>query len=219
MAPEQPNQLDSRTDLYSLGASLYLMLTERLLEKEWLPAGYVQKHLTTEPTPPSTHVAMIPTDLETACLRLLQKSPDDRFASANHLLQYISLSTRIIRNRRLFGRAQEMHQLQENVATLARGQGGIVLLEGRHGMAVLVYYRAHKNCSKTSAYPLTFAIVIHRNSLCMTPSKACSTSSQTQIEQAFWYVKIAIVMIVGKSIPCCETIWKINNSDVYLSTI
>ena len=44
-------------------------------------AGYVQKHLTTEPTPPSTHVAMIPKDLETACLRLLQKSPDDRFAS------------------------------------------------------------------------------------------------------------------------------------------
>ena len=77
---------------------------------------------------------MIPSDLETACLRLLQKSPDDRFASANHLLQYISLSTRIIRNRKLFGRAQEMHQLQECVATLSRGQGGVVLLEGPHGM-------------------------------------------------------------------------------------
>ena len=27
-----------------------------------------------------------------------------------------------------------MHQLQECVATLSRGQGGVVLLEGRHGM-------------------------------------------------------------------------------------
>ena len=48
--------------------------------------------------------------------------------------QYISLSTRIIRDRKLFGRAQEMHLLQECVATLARGQGGVVLLEGPHGM-------------------------------------------------------------------------------------
>lgn len=136
MAPEQiKNQaLDSRTDLYSLGASLYLMLTGKRPFSARTLAGYVQKHLTTEPTPPSTHVAMIPSDLETACLRLLQKSPDDRFASANHLLQYISLSTRIIRNRKLFGRAQEMHQLQECIATLSRGQGGLVLLEGKHGM-------------------------------------------------------------------------------------
>jgi len=136
MAPEQiKNQsLDSRTDLYSLGASLYLMLTGKRPFSARTLAGYIQKHLTTEPTPPSTHVAMIPKDLETACLRLLQKSPDDRFASANHLLQYISLSTNIIRNRKLFGRAQEMHRLQESIATLSRGQGGVVLLEGGHGM-------------------------------------------------------------------------------------
>ena len=75
MAPEQiKNQaLDSRTDLYSLGASLYLMLTGKRPFSARTLAGYIQKHLTTEPTPPSTHVAMIPTDLETVCLRLLQK--------------------------------------------------------------------------------------------------------------------------------------------------
>ena len=92
--------------------------------------------------------------LETACLRLLQKSPDDRFASANHLLQYISLSTRIIRNRRLFGRAQEMHQLQENVATLARGQGGIVLLEGRHGMGRTRLLQGAQKLLKDFSIPL-----------------------------------------------------------------
>ncbi len=136
MAPEQIQNkaLDSRTDLYSLGASLYLMLTGKRPFSARTLAGYIQKHLTESPTPPSTYAPMIPADLEQACLRLLQKSPTNRFASANHLLQYISLSTSIIKDRKLFGRAQEMHQIQESIANLSRGQGGIILLEGGHGM-------------------------------------------------------------------------------------
>lgn len=136
MAPEQiKNQsLDARTDLYSLGASLYLMLTGKRPFSARTLAGYITKHLTEIPEPPSAFSPLIPIDLENACLRLLEKVPHDRFASANHLLQYISLSTGIVRHRKLFGRAQEMHLLQESIANLSRGQGGIVLLEGSHGM-------------------------------------------------------------------------------------
>ena len=136
MAPEQiQNQiLDSRTDLYSLGASLYLMLTGKRPFSARTLAGYIQKHLTETPTPPSTYAPMIPPDLENACLRLLEKSPNNRFASAHHLLQYISLSTEITRDRKLFGRAQEMHRMQESIANLSRGDGGVILLEGAHGM-------------------------------------------------------------------------------------
>ena len=77
MAPEQikNHTLDSRTDLYSLGASLYLMLTGQRPFNARTLGGYLQKHLTEEPVPPSQYAPLIPTDLESACLRLLQNHP------------------------------------------------------------------------------------------------------------------------------------------------
>ena len=163
-------------------------------------AGYIQKHLTTEPTPPSTHVAMIPSDLETACLRLLQKSPNDRFASANHLLQYISLSTRIIRDRKLFGRAQEMHQLQECVATLSRGQGGVVLWKDDTEWDEHDCCPGWKSCSKTLVFPTTFVTAALLSNRCTIRFKVCSMSFPTPTERASWFAKTSTETTVGKSI-------------------
>ncbi len=158
MAPEQiQNQtLDSRTDLYSLGATLYLVLTGHRPFNAKTLGGYLQKHLQETPAPPSSYSPMLPKDLEETCLRLLEKSPDDRFASANHLLQFISLSTTIIKERRLFGRTREMHLLQEKIASLALGQGGIVLLEGSNGMGKTQLLQAAARLLKQFDVPHTF---------------------------------------------------------------
>ena len=157
MAPEQikNHTLDSRTDLYSLGASLYLMLTGQRPFNARTLGGYLQKHLTEEPVPPSQYAPLIPTDLESACLRLLQKSPDQRFASANHLLQYMSLSTTITKHRRTFGRTREMHLIQEKVAALSQGQGGVILLEGEHGMGKTQLLHAASRLLKEFSIPHT----------------------------------------------------------------
>ena len=136
MSPEQIQNdvMDSRADLYSLGATLYLMITgERPFEARTL-AGYLKKHLQEDPEPPSTTYPMIPEKLEKTCLRLLKKSPDQRFASANHLLLYLSDDAEKQRSRRLFGRTKELHLLQERIANLSLQKGGVVLLQGSAGM-------------------------------------------------------------------------------------
>ena len=62
MAPEQiQNQtLDSRTDLYSLGATLYLMLTGQRPFNAKTLGGYLQKHLSETPAAPSSHSPLLP---------------------------------------------------------------------------------------------------------------------------------------------------------------
>jgi eukaryotic-like serine/threonine-protein kinase len=83
MSPEQITAgripIDHRTDIYSLGATLYELLTlqrpfngER---RDQVLAQVVQK----EPRPPRKINPKVPVDLETVCLKCLEKDPDRRY--------------------------------------------------------------------------------------------------------------------------------------------
>jgi len=88
IAPEQiiGGPVDARADLYALGAVLYLMLTGRRPFNARNLAGYLDKHLNRPPRPPRELAPTLPERLDAICLRLLEKEPDARFASARHLL-------------------------------------------------------------------------------------------------------------------------------------
>ncbi|MCB9779660.1 MAG: protein kinase [Alphaproteobacteria bacterium] len=88
IAPEQitGGAVDARADLYALGAVLYLMLTGRRPFNARNLAGYLDKHLNRDPRPPRELAPTLPERLDEICLRLLAKRPEDRFASARHLL-------------------------------------------------------------------------------------------------------------------------------------
>lgn len=89
MAPEQASGhthlIGPPADIYALGAMLYELLTGRppfVANTGW---DVISKVVAEEPRPPSTLRRQVPRDLETICLRCLEKSPDRRYSSAAEL--------------------------------------------------------------------------------------------------------------------------------------
>jgi serine/threonine-protein kinase len=89
MAPEQArgqaSAVGPAADIYALGALLYEVLTGRPPFDEATPVETIQKVIAEEPAPPSRRNANVPLDLDTICLKCLQKSPARRYASAQDL--------------------------------------------------------------------------------------------------------------------------------------
>ncbi|MFA5191129.1 MAG: serine/threonine-protein kinase [Verrucomicrobiia bacterium] len=89
-APEQcrgePN-LDIRTDLYSLGATLYQLICGRPPFDGDNPAVVMGKQITDPPPPPRSLNPKITPALEAIILKLLAKNPADRFQSPTDLLK------------------------------------------------------------------------------------------------------------------------------------
>jgi serine/threonine protein kinase len=85
MAPEQasglPEQVDRKSDIYALGAILYVILTNRLPFTESDPAKLVASVLERSPTPPRAVRRAVPRALEAICLKAMARKKDDRYES------------------------------------------------------------------------------------------------------------------------------------------
>jgi len=92
MSPEQierdPN-IDSRTDIYSLGIILYEALTGRTPVIGDIIEDVMKEILNEEPPAPSEIANRVPPILEEATMQCLQKKPDDRVQSAAALLRLL----------------------------------------------------------------------------------------------------------------------------------
>jgi serine/threonine-protein kinase len=89
MAPEQAagatKQLGVPADVYSLGAILYEMLTGRPPFQGGTVLSVLDQVRNREPTPPRRLRDRVSPDLETICLRCLEKQPGNRYPSAEAL--------------------------------------------------------------------------------------------------------------------------------------
>jgi serine/threonine protein kinase len=85
MSPEQAagrvRDIGPAVDVYALGAILYELLTGRPPFQADTPSQTIEQVLYDEPTPPTRLHAAVPRDLETICLKCLEKEPDRRYAS------------------------------------------------------------------------------------------------------------------------------------------
>jgi serine/threonine protein kinase len=89
MSPEQASgirsdQLDLRSDVYSLGIVVYETLTGALPFHSDTPLGYLRKHMLEAPAPLRSLKSGMPVapDVEAVVMRALAKNREDRFASA-----------------------------------------------------------------------------------------------------------------------------------------
>ncbi len=102
MAPERFRGVtDARGDVYSLGATLYELLTLKPAFDERDQARLMDRIAHEPPTALRQHDRRIPRDLETLVLKALAKDPKDRFASAGELGDELRryLESRPIRSR------------------------------------------------------------------------------------------------------------------------
>jgi serine/threonine-protein kinase len=91
MAPEQARgdrqRIDRRTDVYSLGATLYALLTGSPPFEAAGTFDLLEKVIHQEPVPPRRLDSSIPADLETIVLKCLEKDPGRRYDSARALAE------------------------------------------------------------------------------------------------------------------------------------
>src|SRR5262249_12104912 len=92
MPPEQVmgGEVTARSDLYALGAMLYELLTGRPPFVGDESVTIITQHLNTPPVAPSWHRPDCPPGLEVLILRLLEKDPAGRPASAHEVLQALA---------------------------------------------------------------------------------------------------------------------------------
>ena len=89
MAPEQAkaqaDAIDSRSDVYSIGAVAYELLTGRPPFQAATVWATLRQVVSSDPVPPRALNGDVPVELETICLKCLEKKPAHRFQSAAEL--------------------------------------------------------------------------------------------------------------------------------------
>ncbi len=153
MAPEQAlgQPVDGRTDLYALGVLLYELATGRLPFTGDDPLTIISQHVHAPVVPPRVLRPELPRALEAVILRLLEKSPAARFATAGETAAALreslvatgmtgdtgSAATVAILDAlsrgRLVGRAVELAEARELWRRARESHGHAVLLSGEPG--------------------------------------------------------------------------------------
>jgi serine/threonine-protein kinase len=93
MSPEQArglDNLDARSDIYSVGVVAYALLTGRPPFESTNPFEVMIAHVRDDVVKPSECQADVPADLEHVILRCLAKSPEDRYQDVDSLEQALA---------------------------------------------------------------------------------------------------------------------------------
>ena len=154
MPPEQAmgGEVTPRSDLYSLGAMLYEMVTGRPPFLGDDSVAIIGQHINTPPVAPTWHNGQCPRPLEALIMRLLAKDPSERPESATDVLSALDAvdlaegveqpadsvdaahSLDSLAGGVFVGRQREMGELKAALEDTLSGRGRLVTLVGEPGI-------------------------------------------------------------------------------------
>jgi tetratricopeptide (TPR) repeat protein len=154
MSPEQALGLkgvaDHRVDVYSLGATLYELLTLQPALQGGDRAEMLRGLLNDEPRPPRSLDPAIPVDLETIVLKALRKDPAERYATAQELADDLR---RFLDNRPVLARRPSLRErlrgwARRHATGLAAAGMALVVVAVTLAASTVVAARAYREAAR-----------------------------------------------------------------------
>ena len=178
ISPEQTGRmnrgLDYRSDYYSLGISVYELLTQRLPFLSQEPMELIHAHLAKIPPSPHEINPKVPKPVSDIVMKLMAKNAEDRYQSAEGILHDLEgcldllskphkihgfelgqqdICDRFIIPDKLYGRATEVQTLLDSFERVAQGNSELMLVTGFSGIGkTAVINEVYKPITRRKGY-------------------------------------------------------------------
>ncbi|MFM6136545.1 MAG: protein kinase domain-containing protein, partial [Sphaerospermopsis kisseleviana] len=178
MSPEQTGRMnrgiDYRTDFYSLGVTLYELLTGQLPFMSNNPLELVHCHLAKTPEHPREINPQIPEIVADMIFKLMAKTPEERYQTARGIRYDLEICQQMLLNQgaisdfdlgqrdiadrfiisdKIYGRENEISSLLESFERVSNGNKELILVAGFSGIGkTAVINEIHKPIIRQKGY-------------------------------------------------------------------